>query len=803
MTSGPIDPYYTWLGIPPEDQPPHHYRLLGLPEFESEREVIRNAADRQMSFVKDQALGEHLKLSQRILKELAAARATLLNAEKKRAYDAELRKALTPQEVEPARLPPVTVRKKSPRRPSPASQPQPGPLLALWVGVGGGTVLLVGGLIAFLLFRGLGDAAATRADVATSEEPAALTTSDRSVPEPTSNADFLERRIELEPAPAAPAVASSKSSAASASASIRLPESPPPKGLSDADDATMRAPVVARRRPGVGPEFPAAIDEGYVSSLSELPLYVPRATPADLQELEAAAQSTGEPQTVIATYETFERLFDVSLIQQEFEARLQEWRSRAVGDGVNMEAGAGNNQLESALARARAAIGRQDFGVASDILERTNREYAEDPRPSFLLGLLSVMNPDVPITRSVGYFRATSRNIEQNAAVLNNYALCCLLAGDHSAAVAAWRDVLAIAPREPAVTQNLGKMLEDSGRHIDGLPALGLRDRTRESVGELYQSALTSGAPASSPATGWLFMFLPEADVPSAGTSEAKPEEQPIIAPAVFVTPLVGIVRHHESVNVMPSDEISVQLDGEPARVLRRLNHLLFFQASQTGVPLPGWGPLVPKVGQSVALRLESGEPGPTCEVVGRSKTGDSLIVSSDSSIPLASALVVDGKNRPIGYLTGAYSSADQAFGLVATTETILQGARVSTATGSRDPQAEGAADGYRTLPATISRVESPQQQGVIGLVGVTGSKFRVTGGYLEDLRCSHCVGASTTQCRNRQCKNGTISVQKRARRLNPLTNKYDTIFVKGNEDCPRCNDGKIDCPFCTGGVQR
>ena len=44
----PFDPYYQWLGIPPEEQPPNHYRLLGIQLFEENREVIQNAADRQM-----------------------------------------------------------------------------------------------------------------------------------------------------------------------------------------------------------------------------------------------------------------------------------------------------------------------------------------------------------------------------------------------------------------------------------------------------------------------------------------------------------------------------------------------------------------------------------------------------------------------------------------------------------------------------------------------------------------------------------------------------------------------------------
>ena len=25
-----MDPYHVWLGIPPEEQPPNHYRLLGI-----------------------------------------------------------------------------------------------------------------------------------------------------------------------------------------------------------------------------------------------------------------------------------------------------------------------------------------------------------------------------------------------------------------------------------------------------------------------------------------------------------------------------------------------------------------------------------------------------------------------------------------------------------------------------------------------------------------------------------------------------------------------------------------------------
>src|SRR3569623_1032118 len=44
-----FDPYHIWLGIPPKDQPPTLYRLLGLDQFERAPEIIDTAATRQMS----------------------------------------------------------------------------------------------------------------------------------------------------------------------------------------------------------------------------------------------------------------------------------------------------------------------------------------------------------------------------------------------------------------------------------------------------------------------------------------------------------------------------------------------------------------------------------------------------------------------------------------------------------------------------------------------------------------------------------------------------------------------------------
>lgn len=47
-----FDGYHKWLGIPPKDQPPNHYRLLGIELFENDDDVIEGAADQRISHLR-------------------------------------------------------------------------------------------------------------------------------------------------------------------------------------------------------------------------------------------------------------------------------------------------------------------------------------------------------------------------------------------------------------------------------------------------------------------------------------------------------------------------------------------------------------------------------------------------------------------------------------------------------------------------------------------------------------------------------------------------------------------------------
>ena len=86
-----FDSYRKWLGIPPEEQPPNYYRLLGVAIFERDADVILHAADRQIAHVRIFQTGRYAAASQQILNELSSARVCLLDPTKRAAYDALLR----------------------------------------------------------------------------------------------------------------------------------------------------------------------------------------------------------------------------------------------------------------------------------------------------------------------------------------------------------------------------------------------------------------------------------------------------------------------------------------------------------------------------------------------------------------------------------------------------------------------------------------------------------------------------------------------------------------------------------------
>jgi hypothetical protein len=114
-----FDPYRDWLDIPPEQQPPTHYRLLGVAPAEANVEAIKEAALLQTTRVRMYQTGQKAEVCTRLLNEIAQARAVLVNPKTRQEYDARL---AAPAVVAPAAPEPAATVTTTPS----ASMPRPG-----------------------------------------------------------------------------------------------------------------------------------------------------------------------------------------------------------------------------------------------------------------------------------------------------------------------------------------------------------------------------------------------------------------------------------------------------------------------------------------------------------------------------------------------------------------------------------------------------------------------------------------------------------------------------------------------------
>ena len=95
-----FDPYYKWLAIPPEDQPPSHYRLLAIATSEQDEEVIANAAEQRISHLRILEMGEQGAIAAELIKKIEAARDCLLDADSRTSYDSQFSDESAPESVD-------------------------------------------------------------------------------------------------------------------------------------------------------------------------------------------------------------------------------------------------------------------------------------------------------------------------------------------------------------------------------------------------------------------------------------------------------------------------------------------------------------------------------------------------------------------------------------------------------------------------------------------------------------------------------------------------------------------------------
>jgi hypothetical protein len=119
-----FDPYYKWLAIPPSEQPPHHYRLLGIELFETDHEVIKNAAKLRCLHIRSFQNEKFAMVAAKLQKKIVAAKICLLDPASKAEYDALLRQKLSLPKAQPLAAKPKLSSSKE-ILPAPAPPPPP------------------------------------------------------------------------------------------------------------------------------------------------------------------------------------------------------------------------------------------------------------------------------------------------------------------------------------------------------------------------------------------------------------------------------------------------------------------------------------------------------------------------------------------------------------------------------------------------------------------------------------------------------------------------------------------------------
>ncbi|MFA6046815.1 MAG: prenyltransferase/squalene oxidase repeat-containing protein, partial [Phycisphaerales bacterium] len=306
-----LDAYYKWLGIPPEEQPPNYYRLLGIKLFESDREVIDTAVARQSAHLRTYQLGKHLALSQQLLTEVHVAKSCLIDPKKKARYDAELREKLRTAASgidEESLDPDLTSVLAAAGRAKHSAARSAAPSfktyrLAVAAAVAGGIVLLVLGLVVRSGSRGKKDVAPVamvpKTVQAESDKPKAESDQPAAPTAPIAN-----RRPEAKPTTPAgePAAAPSDATrpetakpavaappAAAPPPTVASPPSPP--AVAPAASSTAGAEKPAGDTPEVGMSMPKASDK------QEAPKPVVKAIPAFENPFDC--RKTGVRQTML------------------------------------------------------------------------------------------------------------------------------------------------------------------------------------------------------------------------------------------------------------------------------------------------------------------------------------------------------------------------------------------------------------------------------------------------------------------------------------------------------------------------
>lgn len=858
-----MDAYLEWLEIPRHKRPaaqlpPHHYDLLGIELFSSNWTLIKSQYDRRMELVKSHELGPHASLSQKLLKELALARTVLLDPERKRKYDIELRMALglpaadavgppaaeVPVSESPAdidRVVPLPAKvlgkKRKPKQPkAPQSSPQqPVPINAVLAGVAGLLAVIVVGLITWQLLP-----KATPATVIPSEPVVENQTSQ------LTPAATVERSLETEAhdTPVVPVQLSRENMVPMTTATDnaqRVVPMPIPtaetdnSGLAGSDlKVHSQSSLQMASVNSLSPPERLAPDRSEPKSFerakppsNRVTAIPPVKTPVTDGELSDFITLANRERTGDAGHQVFQNFVQSHEFDAKQSARvdqaLADWKLRdeqglcRIGAKWMPESNAVTTKsgVDDKVSQAEQFIMARQYSQAYELLESANQDDPGRVKTLYLLGLLH----SLPVAganaadKAEKYFDRVLRIEPDHPEALNSLAISLIKQASFPGAVTRFRRSAEGLPDCSVVAHNVRRLLD---LLTDGTYKFEQSGNVKRQCQDLLKELEDQGRIKNRSLSGsWLHM------IPVFSTYERVGRDNGVlgkrtsglgfaVAPNLVVTTRRSV--YSESLGVAsdvlltPLENSEEEVHGQVVSLPDDLD-LAIIHAPQLGAAPLKVGGATPAQAEllNVIYRNSPSRFDITREVVeivaapdaSRVSVPGSYLLQTSQLLTFAEGAALDNDGALIAMLAGVFPGES---------ESLLYGVTAEKIRESLAPLAElEELDAVATVedPTRSSfRVVAEYEAGSVSLasLGLEGNTF-------NDRTCVNCNGHRVIDCPGdgRSCNQGKV------------TEKYFVTAVVGVGDgarqvqqqrfrpvnCPICGaKGVLDCPACDDGTQ-
>lgn len=550
----------------------------------------------------------------------------------------------------------------------------------------------------------------------------------------------------------------------------------------------------------------------------------------DLSRLESDAKKCKTAKEAAALYQAFLGARKLTESQKKkVEADAAGWNDRATKGIVRIgtkwvspdEAKAISKSADELIKKGLELTKLSNFEAAKKLFEKASNVDQNDIRADFILGLLNSGLGEVAWhpQSAEKHFTVCLRRNPSHISVLNNLGLAEVKTKQYSNALDHWATALKLAPNTPAVTQNLGRLIQQAS-----LKKIQIPDSAKKRAEKLYANAVTAGRGEPADADlGWLLMRLYLTGDERERATVAAPAEEInsgsatgfVIHPGFVLTnrhvaeagdvlrivdPADSKIEHSAKVVAVSDDEdldaALLQCESLKAPAVAVSDTL---PRRSTEVLILGY-PLSDVLGNSLkATRgVVSGFMGDNQDVL----LYDAVVNPGNSGGPVA-----DKTGAVVGivaFTIGAAGDGDNTrrYGggpLLARLDKFLS-AHVSDFAPSKPlPTSDWPEiDAELSKSTVFIKIFSTSVETAIGGAG------KSRGALIEDRTCSACQGMGHTFCTARGCVKGTTSVKQ---------NVATTAGTEGGEitvnkvrvvkvPCETCQGtAKVDCEHCEGGL--